>query len=74
MTTVPVLVQLPQAMIDSYLRHYSEANNTDHKWSTMTADQKQIVLDAFKENMVGEFMMRCDDHYGFETERMFEGL
>lgn len=74
MTTIPVLVELPQAMVDDYLRHYNEVKNTNHLWTTMTVDQKQLVLNAFKENMVGEFEMRRDDHDGFETERMFEGL
>jgi hypothetical protein len=69
-----ITLNLPDKTVQSYLDHFNAFRSTNFQVNTLTVAQTEYVAKKFAETMVGEIVMRTDDHYGFETERMFPRL
>ncbi len=66
-----VTFELNDKIVQSYLDHFNEVQDTNYQLNTLTPIQLSGVIGAFADEAVGEFEMRTDDHDGFDTSNMF---
>lgn len=69
-----ITFNLPDSVVTDYLDNYNEVKGTNLTLKTLTNEQRNKIEKAFASNARAEFVMRTDDHDGFETHRMFGKL
>lgn len=62
-----ITFELSEVVVQDYLDHYNQLNDTDHK----LADVTDKMAKSFGELAEGELVMRTDDLHGFEAEDYF---